>query len=229
MADKEERASETGSKIEEARIAADKEEREAESQFQLEMKRLDIEAKRHEVKEVMIDDGGTANRRPSKLDVPKFEIKFLSNITKHLELFENVVKQNGYEESMWPLALRTAVVDTKLANIVAVGGAYQDLKKEILIAFGQRPEEIWNELINAEQAEKSFRQFCICIEFRYVLRRAHHRKNDWNPCEVHGAERMFRASDQEKESLPAQAKYLKKLQEHLTHRWEKEYVSQLYI
>ena len=35
------------------------------------------------------------------------------------------------------------------------------------------------------------------------------------------------AADQEKESLPARAKYLKKLQEHLTHRWEKEYVSQL--
>ena len=29
------------------------------------------------------------------------------------------------------------------------------------------------------------------------------------------------AADQEKESLPARARYLKKLQEHLTHRWEK--------
>ena len=35
------------------------------------------------------------------------------------------------------------------------------------------------------------------------------------------------AADQEKESLPARARYLKKLQEHLTHRWEKEYVLQL--
>ena len=93
------------------------------------MKRLDNEAKRHEVKEVTIDDGETANRRPPKLDVPKFENKFLSNITKYLDLFENVVKQNGYEESMWPLALRTAVVGTKLENIVALGGAYQDFEE----------------------------------------------------------------------------------------------------
>ena len=166
-ADERKHERETARKIEEAKIAADKEEREAERQFQLEMKRLDNEAKRHEVKEVTIDDGETANRRPPKLDVPKFENQFLSNITKYLDLFENVVKQNGYEESMWPLALRTAVVGTKLENIVALGGAYQDLKNEILIAFGQRPEEIWNELINAEQAEESFRQFCVRIGLKF--------------------------------------------------------------
>ena len=44
-----------------------KREREAERQFQLEMKRSDVEAKRHEVKEVTIDDGETANRRPPEV------------------------------------------------------------------------------------------------------------------------------------------------------------------
>ena len=103
-ADERKHERETARKIEEGKIAADKEEleREAERQFQSEMKRLENEAKRHEVKEVTIDDGETANRRPPKLDVPKFENMFLSNITKYLDLFENVVKQNGYEESMWP-------------------------------------------------------------------------------------------------------------------------------
>ena len=69
---------------------ADEEEREAERQFQLERKRLDTEAKRHVVKEVTIDDGETANRRPPKLDVPKkSSSRTLRSILIHLEMWSS--------------------------------------------------------------------------------------------------------------------------------------------
>ena len=73
-----------------------------------------------------------------------------------------MVKQNGYEESMWPLALCTAVIGTKLENIVALS-EHINICRRTELSLLDRPEEIWNELVNAEQAEGSFRQFCIRI------------------------------------------------------------------
>ena len=51
-------------------------------------------------------------RSPPKIDIPKFENSYLSDVSKYLDLFENVVKQNQSEEAVWPLALRTAVIGT---------------------------------------------------------------------------------------------------------------------
>ena len=37
---------------------------------------------------------GQAVRSPPKIDIPKFENRYLSDVSKYLDLFENVVKQN---------------------------------------------------------------------------------------------------------------------------------------
>ena len=60
-----------------------------------------------------VDEDGDPDFRnePKKLPVPKFENRQLANVAKYLEVFEEVVKQNGYEEYMWPLSLRTAVTE----------------------------------------------------------------------------------------------------------------------
>ena len=58
------------------------------------------------------EEGRRFNRTkatPAKLDVPKFDNKQIRTVAKYFDLFEGVVKQNGYEKEVWPLALRTAV------------------------------------------------------------------------------------------------------------------------
>ena len=62
------------------------------------------------------EEGRRFNRTkatPAKLDVPKFDNKQIRTVAKYLDLFEGVVKQNGYEKEVWPLALRIAVAGTK--------------------------------------------------------------------------------------------------------------------
>ena len=80
-----------------------------------------------------------------------------------MDLFEGVVKQNGYEKEVWPLALRTAVAGTKLETIAAIGGSYDEIKQEILLAYGQTPEQIWHDLIQVKQGDESFRQLCVRV------------------------------------------------------------------
>ena len=48
------------------------------------------------------------------------------------------MKQNQYEEAVSPLALRTAVIGTKLESFVSLGGTYQEIKKEVPLAHGQQ-------------------------------------------------------------------------------------------
>ena len=86
----------------------------------------------------------------SKLDVPKFKNKFLKSVVKYLQLFESVLKQNGYSEDTWPLALRTAVVGTGLQNIAACAGSYAEIKHEKLFTEGQTLYQIWHELISIQ-------------------------------------------------------------------------------
>ena len=104
---------------------------------------------------------GQAVRSPPKIDIPKFENRYLSDVSKYLDLFENVVKQNQYEEAVWPLALRTAVLGTKLESIVSLGGTYQEIKKEVLLAHGQTADKLWRQLITTTQGSESFRQWCV--------------------------------------------------------------------
>ena len=83
----------------------------------------------HQEEGDVIDEEGLGRRfnnrtkaTPAKLDVPKFDNKQIRTVAKYLDLFEGVVKQNGYEKEVWPLALRTAVAGTKLETIAAIGG-----------------------------------------------------------------------------------------------------------
>ena len=112
------------------------------------------------------EEGWRFNRTkttPAKLDVPKFDNKQIRTVAKYLDLFEGVVKQNGYEKEVWPLALRTAMAGTKLETIAAIGGSYDEIKQEILLAYDQTPEQIWHDLIQVKQGEESFRQLCVRV------------------------------------------------------------------
>ena len=69
-------------------------------------------------------------KSPPKIDVPKFENKFLNDVAKYLDLFEKVMQQNQYDETVWSLDLRTTVVGSKLEALVSMGGTYEEIKKE---------------------------------------------------------------------------------------------------
>ena len=58
------------------------------------------------------------------LKVPKFENKQLSTVAKDLGVFKGVMKENGWEEDRWPLALRTTVLGTKLEETVNLSLSY---------------------------------------------------------------------------------------------------------
>ena len=45
---------------------------------------------------------------------------------------------------------------TKLETIAAIGGSYDEIKQEILLAYGQTPEQIWHDLIQVKQGDESF-------------------------------------------------------------------------
>ena len=49
--------------------------------------------------------------------------------------------------------MRTAGAGTKISPVISKGRAYKDMKAELLIAFGQKPEEVWTELMRAQQLE----------------------------------------------------------------------------
>ena len=74
-------------------------------------------------------------KSPPKIDVPKFE----NNVAKYLDLFEKVMQQNQYDETVWPLDLRTTVVGSKLEALVSMGGTYEEIKKEVH-AFSTRSD-----------------------------------------------------------------------------------------
>ena len=175
---REERGRAREARKEEREAAERREEREAEERLReleykkaIEVERLRLEHERvvrnssefneSRVSSVVVD---TSAYKQEKLRIPKFENKQLNNVAKYLEVFESVVKQNGYEEEMWPLSLRTAVTGTKLEEIVELGGSYADIRNEILHAYGQTAEEVWKDLITMKQGGESFRQFCLRVQ-----------------------------------------------------------------
>ena len=110
--------------------------------------------------DVKTDDHVSACRIPP-LIIPKFEDKHLDDAAKYIDMFENVMLQNGYEERRWAIALRTAVFESKLQDAVEVGGSYGEIKEEILATFGQTPENLWRGLVTLAQGDESFRQLCL--------------------------------------------------------------------
>ena len=49
------------------------------------------------------------------------------------------------------VALRTAVVGSKLADVAEAATSYEEMKEEILTSRSQTPETIWRELISTSQ------------------------------------------------------------------------------
>ena len=100
------------------------------------------------------------------LKVPKFENKQLSTVAKYLGVFEGVMKQNGWEEDRWPLALGTTVLGTKLEKTVNLSLSYDLIEAEILSTYAETPEQLWSILCHAKQGDETFRQFCLRISRR---------------------------------------------------------------
>ena len=97
-------------------------------------------------------------REPPRIPMPKFNHDSSQDVSHFLELFEKVAKQNGYPESSWSLAFRVAVAGKKLEHIAAYGDTHDDIKKEVLLAHGHTPEQLWCLLTNVKQGAESFRQ-----------------------------------------------------------------------
>ena len=165
-AEAEERRRAREAEVEEKQRAREAQEQEKqrvrEHEFAMERLRLENQAHVAAPREHKEDGRSSKNSLP-KLDVPKFENKLLDNVAKYLDLFENVMKQNQYDQSVWPLALRTAVIGTKLEPIVSMGGTYEEIKKEILVAHGQTAEKLWHQLITTSQGSESFRQWSVRV------------------------------------------------------------------
>ena len=140
---------------------------------EMELKRLDLEIAEAARSRFWKESGEEkhAPRTPAKLDIPKFENSLITSVDKYLDLFDSVVKLNGYSEAAAALALRTAVMGTKLESVVTLGGSYKEMKKEILTTHGARPEQLWSQLVNTKQGEESFRQWCakICTRLSQFL------------------------------------------------------------
>ena len=153
---------------EERRLASEERRREMELNHEIELQRLKMEGYVAQRKGLgclssSADSDVDGRYHPQKLQIPKFENRQLANIAKYLDVFESVVKQNGYNKEMWPLSLRTAVTGSKLEEIVKLGGSYEEIKGEILLAYGQTAEKLWKELTSIKQGEESFRQFCLRV------------------------------------------------------------------
>ena len=93
------------------------------------------------------------------LAVPKFQDAKTKDVRQYLALFEGVMSQNNYPPETWALALRTAVMSSKLSDYIETLTEYSEMKKEILSICGHSPQEIWRELVSEQQvADESFRQ-----------------------------------------------------------------------
>ena len=99
----------------------------------------------------------TGRRLPPNIPVPKYDDN-VKDVSRYLELFEKVAKQNGYPQSSWSLAFRVAVAGTKLEMIASLGESFDDIKKEVLLAHGYTAEQLWKQLTTIKQGDESFRQ-----------------------------------------------------------------------
>ena len=107
-------------------------------------------------------DGGSDTEedrrgKPPRIPIPKFQDK--QEIQGYLETFESLAKLNGYAESSWLLALRSAVMGTKLELTVEGLSNYAEAKAEILAAHGQTSDRCWKDLLSARQGDETFHRF----------------------------------------------------------------------
>ena len=55
---------------------------------------------------------------------------------------------------------------SKLEEFVELGGSYDEIKIEILLAYGQIAEKLWKELMSIRQGYESFHQFSLRVQRR---------------------------------------------------------------
>ena len=104
--------------------------------------------------------------RTQEIPVPKSDGK---DVAKYLGLFEDVMRQNQYEDDTWALRLRAHAVGTVLQDATESGGTYQELKAEILATHGKTAETAWRELISSKQSSETFRRYCLTVKRRVEL------------------------------------------------------------
>ena len=96
-----------------------------------------------------------------QVKVPKFDESQLASVSEYLNVFEAVMQENECPERTWGLHLRTTVLGPTLAEISGMTGTYNDLKRELLTAYRQLPEELWECILTSQQkVTESFRQYC---------------------------------------------------------------------
>ena len=101
---------EMDAKQEEVRLRLQHEQRMARIQKGQELS-VPFYADEEESEEIM----STSRRLPPKIPMPKYDDN-VKDVSRYLELFEKVAKQNGYPQSSWSLAFRAAVAGTKIGN-----------------------------------------------------------------------------------------------------------------
>ena len=97
---------------------------------------------------------------PNLISTPKFEDHKTKDVRQYLTLFESIMIQNNFAQESWALALRTAVMGSKLSDYIETLTEYSDMKREILLICGHSPQDLWRELVSQRQlVDESFRQF----------------------------------------------------------------------
>ena len=97
---------------------------------------------------------------PNLISTPKFEDHKTKDVRQYLTLFESIMIQNNFAQESWALALRTAVMGSKLSDYIETLTEYSDMKREILLICGHSPQDLWRELVSQTQlVDESFRQF----------------------------------------------------------------------
>ena len=107
------------------------------------------------------------------MKILKLGNKRLGTVVKHLDVFKSVVKQNGYfteMSQMRPLSFRRAVTGTRLDEIVPLGGIYEEIKREILMAYSKTLEHLWKELVTLQQRNESLRQYSLSVQRNELFR-----------------------------------------------------------
>ena len=93
--------------------------------------------------------------KKATIDVPKYYGK--QAVEEYLELFEDVVKQNQYEESEWLIRLRVALTGTKYGGSCVGCRDYGEAKRVLVAAHGTTVEKAWNQIMSLRQtADESF-------------------------------------------------------------------------
>ena len=107
-----ERLAEHNARLERAEARQERSDKEELSRLRSEITLLAEKLDKANVTQMADADSENERSKPVKLPIPKFEDR--QDVQRYLETFESLAKVNGYKESDWLLALKSAVMGTKL-------------------------------------------------------------------------------------------------------------------